>query len=90
MAIFRAETLEIYSELKKLQIDMEFRGIVERFHMLTKLNRASMGLNYTRLFKKFLVWRKERIDLDLRKGGFDARLGVLDFVEHLIQKKCGS
>lgn len=59
MANFKVDCLEIYEELKRLRIDMELKGIgepagvvdTERFHTLTRPNRAATGLNYTRLFK---------------------------------------
>ena len=61
----------------------------DRFRLLTRPNRASTGLNYTRLMTRFLNWRSaNRGDLDSLES-LDARLGVLEFVEHLMHQQVG-
>lgn len=88
----------IFGILKgRFQVQMDLIEIVEengkfdreRFRKLTAPNKSSTGLNYTRLMSRFLKWRLDRPDLDGRSGGFDAKMGVLDFVEHLMQQQVG-
>ena len=98
MEKFQKDCLHIFKVLKvDYKVEMELTQIVapqgtidvHRFDMLTKPNRASTGLNYTRLMLRFLDWRQKRTDLESRDGGVDAKLGVLDFVEALIQEQTG-
>ena len=95
---FDTECETVYGILKsKFEIEMELPEIVEsdgrldrrRFQRLTTPNRAATGLNYTRLMNRFLKWRWDRPDLNERRGGFDAKMGVLDFVEELMQQQVG-
>lgn len=97
MCQFQDGCLIVYKRLKELGLDMELQGIVEpagsldleRFHLLTKPNRAATGLNCVRLMKKFLEWGAERKDLLEWDGAYDAKLEVLDYVEYLIQQQAG-
>ena len=98
MEKFQRDCLHIFKVLKMTyKVEMELtqivapQGIIDvsRFDMLTKPNRASTGLNYTRLMLRFLEWRQSRPDLDSREGGLDAKMGILDFVEALIQEQTG-
>ena len=83
--------------LKKYQVSMELAEIIapsgkvdiERFRLFTRPKRASAGLNYTRLMERFMSWRLNRSDLDKRTNGLDAKLGVLEFTEDLIQNQVG-
>ena len=92
------ESLDIFNLLmKKFKVEMELASIIApegkvdeaRFRLLTRPKRASTGMNYVRLMTRFMSWRNSRSDLDKREGGFDARFGVLDFVESLVQDEVG-
>lgn len=95
---FDTECETIYRLLQgKFEVEMELTEIVGfggrldlgRLGRLTTPNRAAAGLNYIRFMGRFLKWRLARPDLDERKGGFDAKMGVLDFVEDLMQQQVG-
>ena len=83
--------------LKKYEVEMELAEIIapsgkvdlERFRLFTRPKRASTGLNYTRLMQRFMAWRRDRSDLDKRTNGLDAKLGILEFTESLIQEQVG-
>ena len=92
------ESLDIFSLLlKKFKVEMELATIIApegkvdeaRFRLLTRPKKAGTGMNYVRLMTRFLGWRMNRSDLDRREGGFDAKFGVLDFVESLVQDETG-
>ena len=69
---------------------VETKGEVDltRFRLHTRPSRASTGLGYARLLR-FMAWRKSRANLDDRAEAVDVRLGILYFVEHLIQGRVG-
>ena len=87
----------IYDKFKRLNFEMDLVSMVEpggvldkdRFRLLTRPNRASTGLNYSRLIDRYLRWRRERTDLDEKKGPLDLRMGILDYVEYMMQKQVG-
>ena len=93
---FHKECKDIYDNLKGLGVDMEISPLVEqgknfdsdRFRLLTRPTRAATGLNYTRLMNRFLHWRSDRVELN-DAAGLAAKLPVLEFVEHLMQKQVG-
>ena len=98
MEKYFTESLDIFSLLmKKFKVEMELASIIApegkidetRFRLLTRPKRAGTGMNYVRLMTKFLGWRMHRGDLDKREGGFDAKFGILDFVESLVQEESG-
>ena len=98
MEKYFCDSLDIFEILlKKYKVEMELAEIiapsgkvdVERFRLLTRPKRASTGLNYVRLMERFLSWRRDRPELDKRTGGLDSKMGVLDFVESLIQEQVG-
>eukprot|EP00435_Cladocopium_sp_Y103_P069079 s364_g32.t1 len=94
---YQDDTMVIYDFFKKAGVEMDLTEIVEpkgvidqtRFDLLTRPNRASTGLGYSRMMKRFIKWRGAREDLGERKGGPDARMGILDFIEYLAQKGVG-
>eukprot|EP00435_Cladocopium_sp_Y103_P061748 s675_g23.t1 len=96
MSKFNKDCITVYDKLKKLRVEMEIQPLVEqgrhfdkdRFRLLTRPNRASTGLNYTRLMIRYLDWRSGREDLESGTSS-DAKMGVLEFVEHLMQKQVG-
>ena len=87
----------VYNWMRRLGYHMELTAILEekgpldreRFKKLTKPHRAATGLNYVRLMTKLLEWRFRRPDLDSREGSLDGRMGILEYVEHLIEKQVG-
>ena len=89
-------TLAIYDRLKAIGVEMDLSEIVEegrsldleRFKVLTAPNRAATGLGYARLLMRLLNWHDLHQGLRIRST-VDAKLGILDFTEHLIQQKSG-
>ena len=47
------------------------------------------GLNYSRLIDRYLRWRRERSDLNETEGSLDCRMGILEYVEDMMQKQVG-
>ena len=94
--VYFTMTLTIYDKLKAIGVEMDLPEIVEegrsldleRFKTLTAPNRAATGLGYARLMMRLLNWHETRQGLRIR-GPVDAKLGVLDFTEHLMQEKSG-
>eukprot|EP00435_Cladocopium_sp_Y103_P019421 s1582_g4.t1 len=92
---YHDDARSIYDFFKKAGVEMDLSEIVEpqgvidkpRFELLTQPNRASTGLGYSRMMKRFIRWRGTREDLGARAGGPDAKLGILDFIEYLVQKE---
>ena len=87
----------VYNWMRRMGYEMELTAILEekgpldkeRFKALTKPNRAATGLNYVRLMIRFFEWRFRKTDLDSRSGSLDGRMGLLEFVEHLIASQAG-
>ena len=87
----------VYNWMRRLGFEMELTKILEekgpmdkeRFKSLTKPNRVATGLNYVRLMTRLFEWRFRQPSLDSRSGALDGRMGVLEFVEHLISCQVG-
>eukprot|EP00435_Cladocopium_sp_Y103_P012323 s2411_g3.t1 len=93
---YNKECLAIYDKLKDMKVPMEIQTFVDqgrsfdrdRFKLLTRPSRAATGLNYTRLMNRFLTWREKKSDLEGLEN-LGSRLGILDFVEHLMHTQVG-
>ncbi len=96
---YHEKSLEIFRTLRIMGITMDLMDLVigadgkvkeERFSLHTAPNRASTGFRYARLMENLLSWggQDERpVKEDVTP--FD-RLCTLEFIEHLMQKGCGS
>ena len=92
-----SDTHAIYSFLGVKGVSLDLKEIVEKdgivdgekFKLLTAPSRASAGLGYSRLMRRFIDWRLDRKDLDREEGTPDQKLGILDFVIFLTQNEVG-
>ena len=88
---------KLYRELKTIGVSMEISPLVEvgkvfdidRFSRLTAPNRASTGLGYARMLARLLRWRAKSGHAARPQANVDEVLGVLEFVETLIQEEVG-
>ena len=94
---YNKDCIYVYEKFKKYGFEMDLTAMVEhggtfdkeRFRLLTRPNRAATGLNYVRLMDRYLRWRRERSDLGSKESPLDGRMGVLEFVEYMMQKQVG-
>ena len=98
LARYHDMSLDIFNRMRVMGIEMDLLEIVrkgdgsineDRFSIHTAPNRASTGLRYARLMVKLLEWGAR----DERPASEDSvacnKLGVLDYVEFIIQEGCG-
>ena len=99
LQLYHELSLEIFGALRIMGVSMDLMELVlttdgkvieDRFSLHTAPNRASTGLRYARLMGNLIKWGHQD-ERPIKEGTtpFD-RLCTLEFIEHLIQKGCGS
>ena len=92
LAKFTKKALALYSKFEDYGVSMDLTELVdtERFKAHTLPNRAATGLRYARLMESHFRWLRE-IDnpFEGRENAFE-KLGILGFMEYIIQRKAGA
>lgn len=96
-AMYGGVTLDLYRQLKVIGVRMEVSDLIEkdgnldleRFSKLTAPSRAATGMGYARMVARLLRWREKVGFSGEGTPGVDSTLGVLGFVEFLIQGGVG-
>ena len=91
------DAFAIYSFFGTKGVALDLKEIIEKgqsqddekFKLLTAPSRASTGLGYSRMMRRFIDWRLGRRDLDGVDGSPDQKMGILDFTIHLVQIESG-
>ena len=97
MEKYYKDAFAIYSFFGTKGVDLDLKEIIEKgqsqddekFKLLTAPSRASTGLGYSRMMRRFIDWRLGRRDLDVVEGSPDQKMGILDFTIHLVQIESG-
>ena len=97
MEKYYKDAFAIYSFFGTKGVDLDLKEIIEKgqsqddekFKLLTAPSRASTGLGYSRMMRRFIDWRLGRRDLDVVEGSPGQKMGILDFTIHLVQIESG-
>ena len=99
LAKFTKKALALYAKFEDYGVSMDLTELVElkdgyvdteRFKSHTLPNRAATGLRYARLMEAHFKWLRE-VDnpFEGRENAFE-KLGILGFMEYIIQRKAGA